>query len=155
LKADAKLKRANLYLTEAQRLSRTGSFTWDVVTVHPEDAPILDDLRHRVRLAPDFDVEFRIVTATGVKHVHIVAHQTNDDPARPIFVGAVRDVTESKRAEEALKAREAEPRLTSLYLTEAQRLVGLAALPGTSRRTASGPRRCIASSMCRRRQGAA
>jgi DNA-binding transcriptional LysR family regulator len=151
LNAEAELRRTNLYLTEAQRLSRTGSFTWDVAAedsiwseemyrifdvppapksglntvqraVHPDDAPILDDLRRRIRHARDFDVEFRIVTASGLKHLHIVAHRIDDSPGRPIFVGAVQDITQSKLVEATLEAREAELRRANLYLTEAQRL---------------------------------
>jgi len=131
---EAELRLTNLYLTEAQRLSRTGSFTWDVAAensiwsekmycifdvppapesgmntvqraVHPDDAWILDDLRHRVRHASDFDVEFRILTAAGLKHVHIVAHRIDDSPDRPIFVGAVRDVTESNGRVASLPVR--------------------------------------------------
>jgi hypothetical protein len=63
-------------------------------TVHPDDAWILDDLRRRARHVPDFAVEVRIVTASGLKHVHIVAHRIDDRTDQPIFVGAVQDVSE-------------------------------------------------------------
>jgi len=52
----------------------------------------------------DPDFYFRIVTSSGVlKHLRGFAHRISE---RPVFVGAVQDVTASKMAEEALnKAR--------------------------------------------------
>ena len=50
---------------------------------------------------------FRIITAKGaLKHVHGIAHAIERVEGRPMFVGALQDVTERKVAEEALdKAR--------------------------------------------------
>ena len=55
----------------------------------------------------DVNFAFRIVTAGGaVKHVRGVAHVIEQIEGRPMFVGALQDVTESMVAEEALnKAR--------------------------------------------------
>ena len=65
---------------------------------------------------------FRIVTAGGTtKHLRGIAHRIDQIPDRPIFVGAVQDVTESKLAEEALHRARTE-------LTHASRVMTLGAL---------------------------
>jgi C4-dicarboxylate-specific signal transduction histidine kinase len=52
---------------------------------------------------------FRIVSARGtVKHVRGVAHVVEQVAGRPLFVGALQDVTESKVAEEALNRARSE-----------------------------------------------
>jgi PAS domain S-box-containing protein len=128
---EEELRRSEAYLVEAQRLSRTGSFTWDVTAedsiwsdemfrifdvpanteggmnivrraVHPDDVSVLDALRDRLGEAADFDVELRVVTASGLKYVHVVAHRVDDTPDRPVFVGALQDITDRKVAEEGL-----------------------------------------------------
>jgi formate hydrogenlyase transcriptional activator len=50
-----------------------------------------------------------------VKHVHALAHATQDASGNREFVGAVTDITDQKRAQETLRESEA-------YLAEAQRL---------------------------------
>jgi PAS domain S-box-containing protein len=129
---EAELRRANSYLTIAQRLSKTGSFTWDLTTnesrwsdemyrifeigrghlvpsalarevVHPDDRPVIDALLPRAREGEDFDVEFRLITPRGdVKHVHVVGNLLEGGRENPVFVGAVQDVTDRRVAEEAL-----------------------------------------------------
>ena len=43
----------------------------------------------------DFDQVFRIVPASGnVKHVHAVGHLIERVAGRPLFIGAIQDVTE-------------------------------------------------------------
>jgi C4-dicarboxylate-specific signal transduction histidine kinase len=65
---------------------------------------------------------FRIVTETGVlKHVRGVAHVLEQVEGRPMFVGALQDVTESKIAEEALDRTRSE-------LTHVARVAALSAL---------------------------
>jgi PAS domain S-box-containing protein len=134
---EAELRRAHEHLTNAQRLSHTGSFTasvwsddhiwseelyriveWDPRRkgsfqefrrlVHPEDFPSFNDADLRsIAKGVDFDQAFRIITPSGkVKHLHTVAHRVEDATGRPVFMGAVQDVTESKVAEEALAASE-------------------------------------------------
>jgi len=57
----------------------------------------------------DVDFAFRIVTARGaVKHVRGVAHVIEHVAGRPLFVGALQDVTETKVAEEALNRARSE-----------------------------------------------
>jgi len=130
-KAEGALRRSELYLAEAERLSHTGSFGWNASTgeiywsdgayrvfgydpgtkptvqlvidrTHPEDR-----MRHRQILdraameGCEFIAEYRLLMADdSVKYVHSVAHRlTGEDPERLVFVGAVTDVTERKRAE--------------------------------------------------------
>src|SRR5262249_33476298 len=133
---ERKFRRAYDQATEAQRLSRTGSFTWDVqaddhawseeiyrifgfepgtkVTmemiqsvIHPEDRPAVEATIRRAAEGADFDLVFRIVSPGGaVRHVHGVGHRIEQIADRPVLLGAVQDVTESKLAEDALnKAR--------------------------------------------------
>ena len=71
---------------------------------HPSgrpDAPaqILD---RAAKEGPEFIAEHRLLMADGsVKYVQAVAHRlTGEDPERLIFVGAITDITERKRAEE-------------------------------------------------------
>jgi PAS domain S-box-containing protein len=134
-RAEAELRRAYDHLREAQRLSQTGSFTADLerdehywsdefyricefepgstVTiqrlgdiVHPEDVPLYEGAIGRAMAGTDPDFYFRIVTSRGVvKHLRGFAHRITD---RPVFVGAVQDVTASKIAQEALNRARSE-----------------------------------------------
>ena len=141
------LRRSEAFLAEAQRLSHTGSFGWNVLTAeiswsnetyrifeceagttptvalvlertHPEDREIVRQaIDHASSGGSSFDIEYRLLLSSGsVKYVHVVAHLlTGDEPAGLLFVGAITDITDAKRAEEALRRSEG-------YLAEAQRL---------------------------------
>jgi PAS domain S-box-containing protein len=136
-RAEAELRHAHSLLTEAQRLSRTGSFTWDVLAdehnwseeiyrifefdpaskvtmpmiqaaVHPEDVATVERVIGGAATGHDFDLVFRIVTGSGaVRHARVVAHRiAHIEEERPVFIGALQDITDNKVAEEALsKAR--------------------------------------------------
>ena len=56
----------------------------------------------------DFETDYRIVHPNGdVKEIHAVGHPISDEAGHFVeFVGTVIDITESKRAEEALRASE-------------------------------------------------
>jgi signal transduction histidine kinase len=89
--------------------------------VHPEDGPLFDDVIEHAVAGHDADFVFRIVTSRGVlKYLHCAGRLIEHIDGRPIFMGAIQDVTENKLAEEALKAREAELRRADVHLTEAQ-----------------------------------
>jgi signal transduction histidine kinase len=75
--------------------------------VHPDDLPSFDSVMARAMTGSDVTFGFRIVTAQGdVKNIRGVAHVIDQIEGRPMFVGALQDVTERMEAEEALnKAR--------------------------------------------------
>jgi PAS domain S-box-containing protein len=78
---------------------------------HPEDLPVYEDAFKRAfeGFDRDIDITFRIVTPAGnVKHLHAVTHILEKIAGRPIYIGAIQDVTESKVAEEALTRSRAE-----------------------------------------------
>jgi PAS domain S-box-containing protein len=126
------LKRAYAQLTEGQRLSKTGSFTWDVLAdehnwseeirrifgfdsdlkvsmpaivaaVHPQDMAEVERVIGGAVEGRDFDLVFRILTTTGeVRYAHVVGHRMAHVTDRLVFAGALQDVTENKFAVEAL-----------------------------------------------------
>jgi PAS domain S-box-containing protein len=135
-RAEVELRRAYDSFADAQRLSHTGNFTADIMAdehvwseelyrifefepdikirvqavrdvIHPDDLPLFDAGFARSLHGADFDLVFRIVTKSGkVKHVRSLARVLERVAGRPVFIGAIQDVTETRTAEEALnKAR--------------------------------------------------
>jgi PAS domain S-box-containing protein len=130
--AEAALRRSEAFLAEAQRLSRTGSFSWRVATgeitwseevyrifeldqaapltpeligtrIHPEDIPLWAESIDRAQGGSDFELDHRLLMPDhSVKYVHVVAHGTRDQDGRPEYIGAVQDVTERRLSEEAV-----------------------------------------------------
>jgi PAS domain S-box-containing protein len=127
------VRRSEAFLSEAQRLSSTGSFSWKLATdeiawsdevyriygfekispvtvemftrrVHPEDLPLVYEIMDRARRdTQDFEVEHRLeLPDRSVKYVHVVAHLTRDEAGLAEYIGAVQDVTDRRRSEEAL-----------------------------------------------------
>ena len=77
--------------------------------IHPDDLPGFDSVIARGMTGANVSFGFRIVTARGaVKHVRGVAHVVEHVEGRPMFVGALQDVTESMVAEEALSRARSE-----------------------------------------------
>jgi signal transduction histidine kinase/CheY-like chemotaxis protein len=131
-KAEEALRRSEMYLAEAERLSHTGSIGWNASTgeiywsdgtyrifecepttkptvqlmmdrTHPEDRVRLRQIIDRTaEEGSEFIAEHRLLMADdSVKYVQAVAHRlTGEDPERVVFVGAITDITERKRAEE-------------------------------------------------------
>jgi len=134
-KAEEALRRSEMYLAEAQRLSRTGSFGWDVASgeiywtdetyrifgldpatkptiqwvlerTHPDDRIHLRQVLDRAQMErSELTTEHRLLMDDGsVKHIRAVGHRlTSEGPERLVFIGAVTDITERKRAEERLR----------------------------------------------------
>jgi PAS domain S-box-containing protein len=76
--------------------------------VHPEDKALVRSTLDRASGdGKDFDYEHRLLMPDGsVKYVHVVAHAVGNRIGTLRFVGALMDVTEAKRAEDALRESE-------------------------------------------------
>src|SRR6266404_2663205 len=75
----------------------------------PEDQDRVRELFGKsIAQKADFETDYRIVHPNGeVKDIHAVGHPVSDEAGHFVeFVGTVIDITESKRAEEALRASE-------------------------------------------------
>jgi signal transduction histidine kinase len=82
---------------------------WAREIIVPEDQPSFDAAFARSLSGADFDLTFRILTRSGkVKHLHSIARMVNTVEGRPLFSGAIQDVTETKLAEEALNRARSE-----------------------------------------------
>lgn len=144
-RTEAELRRSEMYLNEAQKLSGTGSFGWNVASgdivwsdqtfrifgldqamkptvdiilqrTHPEDRADVKVTMDRAADGEEFDCEHRLLMPNGsVRYVHAVARTERAASGRMGFVGAVTDVTMVKETERKLRRSEA-------YLAEAQRL---------------------------------
>jgi PAS domain S-box-containing protein len=171
-RAEDALRQSEGFLAEAQRLSKTGSFGWSVSTgeirwseetfrifqydramkptlelilerVHPDDAlHVKQAIESASTYERDFQLQYRLVMPdSSVKYVHVVAHALNDESDR-IVLGAVMDVTERKRAEEALREAQANLARVSRVTTMGELTASLAheirqpiAAAGTDART--------------------
>jgi PAS domain S-box-containing protein len=128
-RAEEGLRRSQAYLTEAQRLSQTGSFSQDVSSgellwseetfrifeyepttrptvdlivrrVHPEDAAFVEKA---INDAKDCDFEHRLLMPdSSIKHLYVV-QALRDQSGRREIVGTVMDVTNRKKAEQKFK----------------------------------------------------
>jgi len=137
-RAEESLRRSENYLAEAQRLTHTGSWVWEVAgrsalhlsdewyrlygfdpekgppvweerlqRVHPEDRAEWEEAIDRaIAEVSDYEVEFRILLPNGtIKYLHTVGHPVLNASGKLVeFVGSSTDITERKRAEEALEA---------------------------------------------------
>ena len=139
-RTEEELRRSEVYLAEAQRLTHTGSWAYNALEIvywseemfrifgfdpqegypsadefferiHPEDR---DWLRERIYAVLDEKVEHvhdhRIVLPDGsVKHIHAIGHPVLNNAGDVVeIVGTLVDITERKRAEEALQKSQAE-----------------------------------------------
>ena len=158
-KAEERLRRSEAYLAEAQHLSHTGSFGWTPSTgdfhwsdetfrileydssvrptlervlqrVHPDDLATVRQVIDDASRGGKVDIAHRLLMPGGsVRFVHVLGCALKDAAGNLEIVGAVMDVTERKRAEEALRRGEA-------WFAQAQRLnrTGTWVMNGTTRR---------------------
>jgi signal transduction histidine kinase len=91
--------------------------------VHPEDLPMMRGRIERARAGgPGFEYPHRLLLPDGsVKYVNAIAHGSVDAEGGLEYIGAMQDVTQSRRAEEALSAARSE-------LTRVARIMSLGAL---------------------------
>ncbi|MDI7925238.1 PAS domain-containing protein [Ferirhizobium litorale] len=160
--SEAELARTNTYLTAAQRLSQTGSFTWDLErdehnwseviyqvfgfdpgvkvtmdmiasTVHPEDMPHVETLLRNAAIGEKFELVFRVLRADGeMRHAHVIGHRIDQIPERPVFMGALQDITDRKLQEADLNHARAE-------LAHVARVTALSALTASIAHEVSQP----------------
>jgi PAS domain S-box-containing protein len=73
--------------------------------VHPEDiAPVSRWIERASQDRKDWELKHRLLMPDGtVKHVHVVAHAVGGHSEKFEYVGAIMDVTERRRSEEALR----------------------------------------------------
>ncbi len=73
--------------------------------IHPDDAPLVKaTLDRALQDGKDFDIEHRLQMPDGaIKHVHVVAHASNDATGQLEFIGAVMDITATKEAENKIR----------------------------------------------------
>lgn len=105
----------NTWSTETFRIfgyDETSSATIDMVLArtHPEDRTAVRKAIDRASIDQnDYDHAYRLMMPDGsVKHIRAVARATRDASGGIEFVGAVTDVTATKRAEEKLQNAQAE-----------------------------------------------
>jgi PAS domain S-box-containing protein len=144
-RVEAALSHSEMYLTEAQRLSVTGSFGWKVSSgkifwsdetfrifqcdrttkptlefivqrTHPEDRAAVQQTIDRASVdGNDFDHEYRLLMSDGSVKYLHAVARARDTSGGIEFVGAVTDVTVARESERKLRRSEA-------YLAETQHL---------------------------------
>ncbi len=128
------LRRSKAYLAEAQMLSHTGSFGWDVSTgeqfwseetyrifeydpavkptlqlalerVHPEDREFVQQVTDGASQdGRDVDVEHRLLMPGGkVKAIRVLGRTCNEPDGKPVFLGAITDISDMKNALEEIR----------------------------------------------------
>jgi PAS domain S-box-containing protein len=74
--------------------------------IHPDDRPLFDQtFENAVRERTDWELPHRIVIGDGsIRHLHTIGHPVFDESGELVeFTGTVMDVTDRRRAEEALR----------------------------------------------------
>jgi PAS domain S-box-containing protein len=136
--AEETIRRSEAYLTEAQKLSHTGSFGWkpgsgeivwsdetyrifeydraekptlDLIfqRIHPHDRALAQQVIEGVSPSTDFDHEYRLVMPSGAtKHIHVRGRALSDSSGNIEVIGAVTDITGRKMAEDKIREQEIE-----------------------------------------------
>jgi signal transduction histidine kinase len=136
VRRETQVERSQAQLIAAQRISSTGSFTSDIerdeniwseefyriFDLDPEIEPSIDAVRERVHpedlelfnfemkrgfAGEDADFVFRIIRKdASVRFIRGLARVTHYVGDHPVFMGTVQDITETRRAEDALRRGE-------------------------------------------------
>jgi len=144
-RVEAALRHNEHFLAEAQRLSHTGGFGWNVSTdehfwsdetfrlfefprsckitlpmilerVHPQDRPSVKMALGAAANGEGIDIEYRLLLPGGrIKYLHVVGKAKRCEAGSVEVIGAVMDVT-------ARKLTEIDLRRSQAHLTDAQRL---------------------------------
>ena len=103
-----------------------------VQQTHPEDKDFLEQTLDRARHErKDFDLEYRLLLPDGsVKHLQVVARALVGESGHLEFVGAVMDITQRKRAEEAQRVQEREREEMQRQLQQAAKMEAIGRLAG-------------------------
>ncbi|MBN1762257.1 MAG: PAS domain S-box protein [Methanomicrobia archaeon] len=87
----------------------TGKVRWDQL-IHPDDVPTMDEKAEKMRSIPGYlsEMEYRIIRKDGaIRWLHEDVKNICDDSGKPLWIhGTSYDITEQKRAKEALKESE-------------------------------------------------
>jgi DNA-binding NtrC family response regulator len=131
---NAALTKSEAYLADAQTLTETGSFAWNLATgeqswsaeifriyeydsalkptfqavlerVHPDDRDLVQKASQSAMRGEEFDFEHRLLMPGGsIKKLHVRGHALYRETSNPEFVGAVMDITAMKNAMEEIQA---------------------------------------------------
>jgi PAS domain S-box-containing protein len=98
--------------------------------IHPDDRALVQEMMERsARDGTNIDLEHRLLMPDGaVKHLHVVLQNVGQEPGTPEFLGAVTDVSERKRSEEALRRAHDHLTRAGAELARVSRLTTLSAL---------------------------
>jgi predicted ATPase/signal transduction histidine kinase/GAF domain-containing protein/ActR/RegA family two-component response regulator len=103
-----------------------------VQRTHPEDKVLLEQKLGRARHEnKDWELEYRFLMRDGsVRHVRVVARALTGESGDPEFMGAVMDITQRKRAEEAQRLQEREREEMQQQLQQAAKMEAIGRLAG-------------------------
>jgi PAS domain S-box-containing protein len=106
----------------------TPSYAMFVDLIHPEDRAAVEEVLERaVRDSSNFQFDFRIVTPDGAtKYVHSLGHLAANGAKNTEFIGTTIDVTERRRADEALRGALADLERASRLSTMGQLTASIA-----------------------------
>src|SRR6266702_2436901 len=107
-RAEERLRRSEAYLAEAQRLSRTGSFGWNVSTgelIWSKETFCI--MGYDATMKPTLELVLKRAHPDDVALVQLTIDRASKaEPGAIEFVGAVMDITERIKSEETLRASE-------------------------------------------------
>jgi formate hydrogenlyase transcriptional activator len=146
--ATQELRRREALREQAEALSHTGSFSWNVSTgelvwsdeefrimgyettvkptldlalkrIHPEDLSFVQRMMEKAKSGTNLELEHRLLMPDGqVKHVHVIARPLTNEAGELEYVGTVMDITARKKAFEEIKALRDELQRENIVLRE-------------------------------------